>query len=130
MKKSSRKYSRLNEEIKRALSDIIRNDLKDPGIGLVTSVTCVEATTDLKECKVYISVLGDEAKRDETMAALERAKGFMRHMLAEKLNLRNTPELFMLADRTIEHGMHIDSILDELNERNEISRDPEEADEG
>ena len=119
MKKSSRKYSRLNEEIKRTLSDIIRNDLKDPRIGLITSVTGVEATTDLKECKVYISVFGDEDKRLETMNALERAKGYMRHMLAEKQNLRNTPELILIADRTIEHGMHIDSIIDELNKNSE-----------
>ena len=119
MRKDSRKRSRINEEIKKELSNIIRNELKDPDIGLITSVTDVSATTDLKECKVYISVLGDEETVQKTMNALNRAKGYMRRCLAGSLNLRNTPELIILEDRSIEHGMYIDSIIERINENND-----------
>ena len=118
MRKDSRKLSRINEEVRRELSNIIRNELKDPDIGLVTSVTGVSVTTDLKECNVYVSVLGDEETVVKTLAALERARGFMRHCLAGNLNLRNTPELKIVRDDSIEHGMHIDDILSNLTYEN------------
>ena len=114
MKKNSRKYSRLNQEIRKELSNIIRNEMKDPRIGLITSVTDVEVTTDLKECRVFISVLGDEDVKKETLNALNKGKGFLRYNLAKKMNLRNTPELTFAEDNSIERGMYMDSIMDSL----------------
>ena len=114
MKKNSRKYSRLNQEIRKELSNIIRNEMKDPRIGLITSVTEVEVTTDLKECRVFISVLGDEDVKKETLNALNKGKGFLRYNLAKKMNLRNTPELTFAEDNSIERGMYMDSIMDSL----------------
>ena len=114
MKKNSRKYYRLNQEIRKELSNIIRNEMKDPRIGLITSVTDVEVTTDLKECRVFISVLGDEDVKKETLNALNKGKGFLRYNLAKKMNLRNTPELTFAEDNSIERGMYMDSIMDSL----------------
>ena len=100
-----------------------------------------DTATDLKTCKVYISVLGGEEALQETLAGLKAAEGFLRRMLARNLNLRNTPELLFLPDRSIEYGMHISGILDELHESgrfaaeeelpepvNDGKQDPEEAD--
>ena len=88
--------------------------MKDPRIGLITSVTDVEVTTDLKECRVFISVLGDEDVKKETLNALNKGKGFLRYNLAKKMNLRNTPELTFAEDNSIERGMYMDSIMDSL----------------
>ena len=107
--------TRINQEIVRELSNIIRSELKDPRVGLMTSVTGADAGTDLKTCKVYISVLGDEETMRETLAGLRNAEGFIRRMLAHNLNLRNTPELTFLPDNSIAYGMHISGILDTLS---------------
>ncbi len=120
MKKMSRKNQRVNVEVARELSVIIR-ELKDPRIALMTSVTDAYVAADLKTCKVYISVLGSEEERTETMEGLESAKGFIRRELAHRLNLRNTPELTFLSDRSIERGVEmtrkIDEVMHEQNSR-------------
>ena len=76
----------------RALSEIIR-EVKDPRVDVFTSITDVIVAPDLKTCKIYVSVLGNEEKRSSTLAGLNSAKGFIRHELARIVNLRNTPEL-------------------------------------
>ena len=86
----STKNLRVNGEVARELSVIIR-ELKDPRIGIMTSVTDALVATDLKTCKVFISVLGSEEEVAETMRGLESAKGFIRRELAHRLNMRNTP---------------------------------------
>ncbi len=107
--------TRINQEIVRTMADILRNDLKDPRVGMLTSVTGADAGTDLKTCKVYISAYGDENERAEAMAALRRAEGFIKRKLAEKLNLRNTPALTFIEDTSISYGMHIESILQTID---------------
>lgn len=92
MRKNSIKNTRINGEVQRELSTIIR-ELKDPRIGIMTSVMDVDVTPDLKFCKVYISVLGDEQAKADTLAGLKSASGFIRRELARTVNLRNTPEL-------------------------------------
>ncbi len=115
MRKNSVKMTRINQEIVRTMADILRNDLKDPRVGMLTSVTGADAGTDLKTCKVYISAYGDENERAEAMAALRRAEGFIKRKLAEKLNLRNTPALTFIEDTSISYGMHIESILQTID---------------
>ncbi len=115
MRKNSVKMTRINQEIVRTMADILRNDLKDPRVGILTSVTGADAGTDLKTCKVYISAYGDENERAEAMAALRRAEGFIKRKLAEKLNLRNTPALTFIEDTSISYGMHIESILQTID---------------
>ena len=111
-------------EIQREISRIIREEIKDPRVGVMTSVTGVDVTTDLKTCKVYISVLGDDKARKDTMDALDRASGFIRHELAVNLNLRNTPELILLEDTSIEYGVSMSGLIDEVMEKD--SRDEDE----
>ncbi len=115
MRKNSVKMTRINQEIVRTMSDILRNDLKDPRVGMLTSVTGADAGTDLKTCKIYISAYGNDGERASTMEALRRAEGFIKKKLAEKLNLRNTPALTFIEDSSISYGMHIESILQTID---------------
>ncbi len=114
MNKSSHKSRRNNSDIERALSEIIRKDLKDPRIGLITSVVKTDTTKDLKECKVYISVLGDEKVKQDTFLAIKNAGGFIRYRLAHTLNLRNTPELHFILDDSIEYGVNMTKKISEI----------------
>ncbi len=118
MRKNSIKNTRINGEVLRELSTIIR-ELKDPRIGIMTSVTAVEVTPDLKFCKAYISVLGDEKAKADTMEGLKSASGFIRHELARTVNLRNTPEIKFIMDESIEYGMKMSKLIDDLNQKNE-----------
>lgn len=91
---SSRRQERLAEEIKRGLSALFFEGLKDPGIDpRAVSITRVDVSRDLSYARVHVSVLGDEKKCRDTMAALERARGFIRSVLAGELNLRHAPEI-------------------------------------
>ena len=114
MRKNSIKNTRINGEVMRELSNIIR-DLKDPRIGIMTTVTGVEVAPDLKTCKAYISVLGDEQAKADTIAALKNAKGFIRRELAHTVNLRNTPDIRFILDESIEYGMRMSKLIDEAN---------------
>lgn len=114
MKRKSPKGDRVNEEVFRALSDIIRNEVKDPRISPITSITACEVTKDLKQAKVYISVLGEEEDLDKTMEGLKSSAGFIRSALARELNLRNTPELKFVADSSIAYGMKMSKMIDDV----------------
>ena len=114
MKKNSIKNNKINEEVMRELALIIRDEIKDPRIHPMTSVTAVEVAPDLKTCKVYVSVLGDEKNRKDTMEGLKSASGYIRRCLAERVNLRNTPELIYLEDRSIERGIRMTKKIDEV----------------
>ncbi|MBQ0059705.1 MAG: 30S ribosome-binding factor RbfA [Lachnospiraceae bacterium] len=118
MRKNSIKNTRLNQEVMRELSSIIR-DLKDPRIAMMTTITDVVVATDLKTCKVYISVLGSDEERENTMAGLKSAEGFIRRELAANINLRNTPTLTFISDTSIEYGVRMTKMLAEVtNEDN------------
>lgn len=120
MRKNSTKNLRVNQEVQRELAEIIR-DLKDPRIAVMTSVMDVYVATDLKTCKAYISVLGDEKARDDTIKGLKNAEGFIRRELAHRLNLRNTPEIAFVLDRSIERGVRMSKLIDDVNEKDEQS---------
>ena len=114
MRKNSIKNTRINSEVMREVSQIIRTELKDPRVSMMTSVTDVNVTTDLKYCTVYISVLGSEEESDKTLEGLRKAGGFIRYELAHRLNLRNTPELKFVIDKSLEYGMKMDKLIDEV----------------
>ena len=118
MRKNSIKNTRINGEVQRELSNIIR-ELKDPRVGIMTSVTAVEVTPDLKYCKAYISVLGDDETKAETLAGLKSAAGFIRRELARTVNLRNTPELKFVMDESIEYGMRMSKLIDDVRKNEE-----------
>lgn len=101
-------------EVQRELGTLIR-ELKDPRIAVMTTVVAVEVATDLKTAKVFISVLGDDEAKADTMEGLKSAKGFLRKELAHTINLRNTPELEFVYDESIEYGMKLAKMIDDLH---------------
>jgi len=116
MRKNSIKNTRINGEVQRELSMLIsRGEIKDPRINPMTSVVAVEVAPDLKHAKVYISVLGDEESRKATLAGLKSAAPFIRGQLARTINLRNTPELTFIMDQSIEYGVNMSKLIDEVN---------------
>ena len=118
MRKNSIKNTRINGEVQKELSRIIGREIKDPRIAPLTSVTYVEVAPDLKECKAYISVLGDEKAQKDTLTGLNSAMGFIRKELARTINLRNTPELVFELDESLEYGARIDKIINDLKKDN------------
>jgi len=114
MRKNSIKNTRINGEVQRELSNIIRAEIKDPRINPMTSVVMVEVTPDLKICKAFISVLGDEESQRNTIAGLRSAEGFIRRQLAKTLNLRNTPEIKFVLDQSIEYGVNMAKLIDDV----------------
>ena len=126
MRKNSVKNIRINESVKEELSNIIRNEVKDPRIAPVVSVTEAIVATDLKNCKVMISVLGDEKAKEDTMEGLKSSSGFIRHMLAVNMNLRNTPELHFKLDESIEYGVEMSKRIDEVMEQDRRGKHAEE----
>ncbi|WP_099469031.1 30S ribosome-binding factor RbfA [Konateibacter massiliensis] len=115
MRKNSIKNTRINGEVMRELSNIIRGEMKDPRINPMTSVVAVEVAPDLKSCKAYISVLGDEESQKNTLAGLRSAEGFIRTQLAKTINLRNTPEIKFILDQSIEYGINMSKLIDDVN---------------
>jgi len=115
MRKNSIKNTRINMEVQRELSQIIRSEIKDPRIHPLTSVVAVEVTPDLKYCKAYISVLGDEEAGKATIEGLRSAASFVRRELAHRVNLRNTPEIKFILDQSIEYGVSMSKKIDEIN---------------
>lgn len=124
MRKNSIKNTRINAEVQKALSNIIRNEIKDPRIHPMTTVVMAEVTPDLKYCKAYISVLGNEEAQKSTMEGLKSAKPYIRKLLASTVNLRNTPELTFVLDQSIEYGVHMTNLIDEVTK--ELNGKPEE----
>ena len=106
---ASNRIGRINEEIQRELSNLIRT-VKDPRVTGLISVTSVDTTTDLKFCKVYISVL-DKSDVNQVLKGLKSASGYLRRELGRTLNLRNTPELTFVQDNSIDQGAHILDML-------------------
>lgn len=114
MKKNSNRLIRINQELMYDLSNILRGDLKDPRIDPMTTIVKVDATADLKFCKVYVSVLGDEKAQKYTLEGLKRSSGHIRSELAHRTNLRNTPQLSFVMDHSIEYGVEISALIDKV----------------
>lgn len=110
----SLRSNRVGEQMKKELSEIISRKIKDPRVGFVT-VTDVKVTGDLQQAKVYITVLGTDYNREETLKGLAKAKGFIRSELGTRIRLRKTPELLFEFDESIEYGNRIERIIDDLN---------------
>ena len=115
MRKNSVKNTRVNGEVMRVLAEVIRSEIKDPRINPMTSVVAIEVAPDLKTCKAWISVLGNEESQKDTLAGLKSAEGYIRNQLARKINLRNTPEIRFIIDQSIEYGVNMSRMIDEVN---------------
>ena len=114
MRKNSVKNRKINDEVRRVLAQIISGGIKDPRISPMTSVLAVEVAPDLKTCKVWVSVYGDDLKKQETMEGLNSASGFIRGELARRVNLRNTPQLRFILDDSIAYGVEMSRRIDEV----------------
>ena len=114
MRKNSIKNTRINGEVQKELSTIIRNEIKDPRIHPMTSVMAVEVAPDLKTCRAYISVLGEKEAKEATIKGLNSAEGYIRRQLARNLNLRNTPEIRFILDQSIEYGVTMTKLIDDV----------------
>ena len=119
--------NRINGEFMKELSNIIRNEVKDPRINPMTSVVACHVAPDLKTCKAYISVLGDEKSQQDTIRGLKSAEGYIRMRLAKTVNLRNTPEITFISDQSIEYGVNMSHLIDEVNKN--LPKDEEVTDE-
>lgn len=127
MRKNSIKNTRVNAEVQHELANLIRNGIKDPRIHPMTSVMAVEVAPDLKTCKAYISVLGDAEAKKNTIAGLRSAEGYIRRQLAKSINLRNTPEIRFVLDESIEYGVTMSKLIDEVSKKdNERAQEVQE----
>ena len=133
MRKNSVKNRKINDEVRRVLAQIISGGIKDPRVSPMTSVLAVEVAPDLKTCKVWASVYGDDQKKKDTMEGLNSASGFIRGELARRVNLRNTPQLQFILDDSIAYGVEmsrrIDEVLAEDQRAESLRADEEQTDE-
>ena len=115
------RQGRLGEEIKRVISELLFHGLKDPRLSSMVSITAVEVTSDGSYATCYFTVLGlgsdeeNQAKLEDTLAAFNKAKGYIRNEVSRQIKLRHTPELIFKIDKSIEYGRHISSIIDSLD---------------
>ena len=126
MRKNSIKNTRINGEVQKELSTIIRNEIKDPRIHPMTSVMAVEVAPDLKTCKAFISVLGNEEAKQSTIKGLKNAEGYIRRELARTLNLRNTPEIRFILDESIEYGVNMSKLINDVMMKDAKTSQPDQ----
>ena len=114
----SHRIERVNSAIQKEISELLQREVRDPRLSTLISVTKVDTAPDMKTTRVYISDLGNEAERLETIKVLASAAGFFRHELARTLKLRYTPEILFIADNSIERGDRITRLIDNLSSEN------------
>lgn len=113
------RLGRINEEIKKEVSNIIQYDINDPRLTAMVSVTRVEVTNDLRYAKAFVSIFGTDEAKKESLQALRNSSGFIRREVGHRIKLRYTPEIIIELDKSIEHGMHINDLLSDLKEQDE-----------
>ena len=112
---NKRRTERISSEVKKELSKILRDDLSDPRLSneAMVSITDVEVTNDLSFADCYISVLGDEQKKEDVLDALDQAKGYIKILIGERMRLRSMPEFRFKLDNSIDHGAYMDKLIAE-----------------
>lgn len=116
---NERRIARISEEVKRVVSDLVLNDLKDPRIADMVTITDVEVTRDLSYARIFVSVLGDDKEKEDTLEGLENAKGFIRTEIGKNVELRHVPKPVFLLDESVEKGMRISQLLSEVNRKDD-----------
>ena len=129
MRKNSTKNRIVSQEVRRELSRLILDGVKDPRIAPLTTVTDTTVAPDLKTAKVYVSVYGDAETKKNTMDGLKNAAPYLRSMLAKNLNMRLTPQLFFVLDDSLDYAMKIDAMIDSLHKDEEDESAVEDSDE-
>ena len=109
---------RLAEAIKQEISDVVRDEMKDPRIGFIT-ITRVEVTGDLRYAKIYVSVLGEEKEQNATIEGLKKAKGFIRSELGKRIRLRHVPEISFIQDQSMDRGIKVLNLINKVKDKGE-----------
>lgn len=120
---NNKRLGRISEEVRKVVSEIIASGLKDPRINPMTTVTNVEVTRDLRYARIFVSVLGDDREKNETIKGLENAKGFLRREISSKVDLRYTPEPMFILDESIEKGIYMSKLIEEVNKNSRNQED-------
>ncbi|NLK42908.1 MAG: 30S ribosome-binding factor RbfA [Tissierellia bacterium] len=118
---NNKRVFRISEEVKKVVSELIFNGLKDPRINSMTTITNVEVTRDLRFAKIFVSVLGNKEDKENTIAGLESAKGFIRKEIGKKIDLRYVPEPMFYLDESIEQGIYMAKLIDDVNKNTKDS---------
>lgn len=106
---------RINEEMKKEISAIVMNGLKDPRITAMITITAVEVTSDLSYAKVFTSIFGTDQEKEDTLEGLKSSTGYVRRELGKRISIRKIPELIIVVDDTLDRGMHIDNLIKQAN---------------
>jgi ribosome-binding factor A len=120
---NNKRINRISEEVKKVVSQLLYNGLKDPRIKEMTSITRVEVTKDLSFAKIYVSVLGDENDKKETIEGLNSAKGYIRKEISSNIELRYAPDPIFYLDESIEQGIYMSKLIDEVNKKDKKIKD-------
>ena len=112
----TRRTERINDLLREEISDLVRNEVKDPRVGGLISITEVDVAPDLRQAKVFVSVMGTDEEKVATFRVLRAAAGFLQRALRKRLTIRRVPELTFLADESMEHGARILALIDETQE--------------
>jgi ribosome-binding factor A len=123
---ANKRAIRVGELLKEEISQIVLREMKDPRIGFV-SITDVEVSGDLRHAKVFISVYGTDKEKEETLAGLQQAQGFVRKLVGERVKIHHTPEIIFRYDDSIENGVHISEIIKDLKDSGEIKESDSDA---
>lgn len=116
---NDKRINRISEEVKKAMTEILYNGLKDPRVTSMTTIIDVKVTRDLSYANIYVSVLGNEKEKDDAIKGLKSAKGFIRNEIGKKVDLRHVPEPIFHLDETLEHASHITELIEQIkNEDN------------
>lgn len=122
---NNKRLNRISEEVKRVVSELIYNGLKDPRVNAMTTVTKVEVTRDLRFARIYVSVFGDKEEKENTLSGLESAKGFIRKEISSRIDLRYAPEPIFLLDESIEQGLYMSKLIEKVNQNSNASKEDE-----
>lgn len=123
---NNKRINRISEEIRKVVSNLLFNGLKDPRINHMATVTSVEVTRDLSFANIYISVLGDDLEKENTILGLESAKGFIRKEIGSRVDLRHIPEPKFHLDESIENAMHMSELIEKINKEDQGRRGKED----
>jgi ribosome-binding factor A len=123
---NKRRINRISEEIRKVISELLSRELKDPRISPLTSVTKVEVTNDLSYAYIYISVLGNDEDKANTINGLQSAKGYIKREIGNRIDLRLIPELVFRLDESIEQGIYISQLIDKVSREDREKRGDED----
>ena len=109
--RNAKRLTRINGEIMREVSEIIRSEIKDPRVDTITTCTRASITNDFKLCRLHVSIMGDDTRKSEVIKGLNSSKSFIKKLLADRINLRVTPEIYFEIDDSLDYGYKIDTLL-------------------